>query len=116
MPGSRPTDERERRAAPRTSTSLRAEVIMPGHVPCAGTIADISASGTFFRPADPPPASSGMHGVLSVVDPIARFDAVVRVARVAEGEPKSGLGLGLQFLTLSNSTRAALARVTAGPN
>ena len=82
---------------------------MPGRMPCLGTIADISASGSLFRWTNPPQAQPGMHGVLSVTDPSAKFDAVVRVARVTE----PGSGLGLQFLSPSSATRAAIDRLTS---
>lgn len=91
------------------STSLKAEVIMPGRQPCPGLVSDISASGSLFRWSNPPQAQPGMHGVLSVTDPAAKFDAVVRVARVAE----PGSSLGLQFLSPSGATRAVIARLTS---
>ena len=106
----------DRRRAPRVPVDLRADLNVPGIGVFPGGLADLSMTGALFRTQARAPLQTGRHGVLSFTAQREPLVAVVALVRLAEARRESAaeFGIGLEFVSPSDSARAAIGRLTAG--
>jgi len=101
-----PTPPSNRRSARRVPVNARFSLLY-GHID--RYITNVSTTGAFVRAADLKPLGAEVPLRLTVTDHgIERIEGTGRVVRVSKAEPR---GMGIEFVQLSNESRALIRRL-----